>query len=90
MFDRFLNLPTKWIVIITMIVVFAFLAFVVGVGHVADLRWPSQGRLCGRAFGAAIVLDAVKAPNGNILCKIIDADSVERSVWLDSEGVVLK
>ncbi len=51
--------------------------------------FPDPVEDCREALVTSAVISATEANNGNILCKIIDADSVERSVWLDSDVVVL-
>ena len=50
---------------------------------------PSHEARCKDANPDAVILQAYDVKD-TILCKIIDADSVERSVWLDPDGVILK
>lgn len=51
---------------------------------------PSPKDLCVSALPVSTIVTSTEIPNGNILCKIIDADSVERSVWLNGDGELLE
>ena len=90
MFDKFFDLPTKWIIIWTALLMLATSAGAAGTTHLAIRQWPGAYRTCAQSLPNAVLMEAHKAPNGDILCKIIQTDSVERYVWLDGDGVVLK
>ena len=77
---------------LTLLAVVLFFGVVGGLVTLAIVTdGPHRWDLCrDNMADSSVYLSSHEAPNGNILCKIIDADSVERSVWLDGDGVVLK
>lgn len=86
-----LGLGVLWslagVCVVLVIGLFASLGYL---GYLIFTEGPIPYERCEDEFPEALLITAKAARNDNILCKVIGPDLVERSVWLDSEGVVLR
>ncbi len=86
---EFNSAAKSWLIGLVCLIAMGLFVWGFTVGMIALRDSKPMGR-CGSALPDSAVISAIKSDNGNILCKIIDADSVERSVWLDSDGEILR